>query len=82
MSECAYQIAEWTGGTAESPCGKCGRVTGRLPMPEDTAKVYDALFPAVLEWSEDEDCDINELMRDVAETAAAALRPSEGEPRA
>jgi hypothetical protein len=56
------------------PCPDCGATFERLPMPADTARVYDELFPEVLAWSEEDDCGMATLMRDVAEAAAAVLR--------
>lgn len=56
-----------------NPCPDCGSTCERLPMSAAAATVYDALFPVVLDWSESEDCGMAELMRNVAETAAAAL---------
>lgn len=71
----AGDIVEWYAAPGpDNPCPDCGSTFERLPMPPDTAKVYDALFPDVLDWREDEDCGMNALMRNVAEAAAAALR--------
>lgn len=74
MSECAYSTAETTGQPAASPCPRCQRVTGRLPLTPAATRVYDALFGEgkPLAWSEADDCGMNTLMRDVAEAAAAA----------
>ena len=71
-----HRIVEWAheSGDPMEPCPECGATYERLPMNEDTAKVYDALFPHVLDWAEDDDCGMAQLMYDVAETAAAALR--------
>lgn len=74
------EVVEWdTDGPGPGrPCRMCGADYTRLPMPDDTARVYDALFPAVLNWREDDDCGMAGLMRDVAEAAAAALRDPAG----
>ena len=75
-------VIEWTPAPGPgNPCEHCGAEYVRLPMPDDTARVYDALFPAVLDWSEDDDCGMAALMLNVAETAAAALRPGTGADR-
>lgn len=57
-------------------CRACGsNCDQRLPLTPEGEAVYDALFTGehrVLAWSESDDCQMNELMRDVAEVAARA----------
>lgn len=59
---------------ARPVCSACNTAHPRLPMDELTAAAYDAIFPHALQWSEDEDCGMNTLMRDVAQAAAAGVR--------
>lgn len=69
-------VVEWQEESPcpSSPCELCGETFVRLDMPKDTTKVYDALFPAVLNWHETDDCGMAEMMRAVAEAAASAVR--------
>ena len=61
-------------------CGHCHQpCSAPLPMEDDTSQVYAALYRGgTLKWSEDEDCGMRNLMWEVAETAAAALRFPKG----
>jgi len=52
----------------------CGHVLGRPEnMGVGTSAAYDAIFPSVLNWAPEDDCDSGEQMRDISQAAATAV---------